>query len=319
MNLFKETNTKSHLLIGPEHATQPLTLFITLCLIIFLTFGQSGCSDNKSDPKIDATLLDAAVDAGFDADIADLDGGDDAGNGGDDDGGDDAGNGGDDPDSPRLRIRAFDITHPSTLITMFSDFQESTDDEEIIHLMTIDSIEGDGNYDGLFGRGVAEAGESTYSFVDSKPLVYTITGNDFITDEGGAEVAIWCPHEVEDEIVYIPIVEAVLSGTFNTADRDSIGEQLTYTPPTEWNTGGSLTGLITVDESKTSAFHFGSLEVTLCAFLAYGHDIVKLAQDPNCAADPATFTHPPDGLTTNGDPAWIIEADYAATSIDLMD
>jgi hypothetical protein len=64
---------------------------------------------------------------------------------------------------------------------------------------------------------------------------------------------------------------------------------------------------------ESNGFYF-----TLCAMLAYGTTSADLASDPDCMADSATWNHPPEATTSLGDPAWRLEAAYAATAIALV-
>ncbi len=221
-----------------------------------------------------------------------------------------------DSENPRLRIRALEVSTPIPFADLATVTQQAIDSESAIHLLTMDGIAGDGDYDGNFGRGVTELAEDTYRFEPTPPtaLQFSLSGEGFASDESG--VTIWIRFYLDDTISFdLPVLESVIEGTYSTEERCSVGEQLSMTPPTQWSTDGTVVGLIDVEDAKALLIPTGAGTITLCAYLAYGWNIA----DPLCEAPSTSWTYPPDALTASDAPAWLFDAEYAATAIYLTE
>lgn len=228
------------------------------------------------------------------------------------------------PGTVRRRAQDRDENHrcePEILNVVAGEIQQAIDDELTIYLLAIEDITGDGTYDGTVGPGVVEVDADTYSFDStglSSDIEVTLAGLDFTTVESGTDITLSFTGIMGDVSVDIPLTQAVITGTFNTNDRCSVGEQVTIAPPTEWLQGGTISGLLTVEDARVTTVVYMGISISLCSFVAYGFDPLSWMLDPFCDADVDTWPNPPDEVTVDGLEAWYSSVGYAATAIYLM-
>lgn len=226
-----------------------------------------------------------------------------------------------DSDSPALRIRSFVPVQPAGLSgsTFTTPVQEAFDEENIIYLLTLEGLDDPTATLAMgFGAGRSIPANGTYAFTDDPPpsaLQVSLSGNGFTSSSSGENIILVFPFTSSTDLG-IPVQEMVVTGTFTTRERCSIGEQLTDGPPSTWEAGGQIDGLITVEDAEAVTIQYLSFTFSLCAFLAHGLTGI-LTGSSSCSGDPASWNTPPDETTTDGDPAWRLIADYAATAVLL--
>ncbi len=225
--------------------------------------------------------------------------------------------------SPALRIRSFVPVQPAGLsgATFTTPVQEALDGETVIYLLAMEGIQNStGSYPLQFGAGSALAREGTYAFTGSPApteLQVVLSGTGFTSEASGENITLVFPLSGSTNLE-IPVQELVLSGTFTTSERCSIGSALTEGPPSTWEEGGQISGLITVEDAEDASIQYMSFDFSLCAFLAYGLTGILMGNQ-ECTGDPSSWGTPPDETTVDGDPAWRLVADYAATAVLLDD
>ena len=304
------------------------------CVAILSLFAivYTGCS-NPTRPLDDADLdpeADADADADADGDIdGDIDGDGDA----DGDASVDAevepdsdlmppcGIFGYDSANPVLRFGTLDPRSPAMLAMARSQIQDAFDNGTINYLLAFDDIAGDGPAIAWLGQGVLADGDGYMFSPEAEPtsLEMEIDGEEFSTTSAGSDLTLSFADLSFGISLELPLRETIVSGTFASSERCSIGEQISDTPPTEWETGGTLDGLLTVDDAREVTVDAMGMEVTLCALMAYGTAFESLLDDPGCTADQESWANPPTGTTSDGAQAWWVIADFAAVAIPLVE
>lgn len=113
-----------------------------------------------------------------------------------------------------------------------------------------------------------------------------------------------------DWVWVLPLRALTLTGTVSHA-ANCVGTRTSDSLPSEWDTGGVLSGKITVPDARSvelgAPFH-----MTLCDLLSGDPDL----EDGSCRRnlDPASWPHPPD-TEVDGEPAWVVTADFAAIGV----
>jgi len=209
---------------------------------------------------------------------------------------------GHDPSNPDHILRALVPTAPPPLASesVIAAMQRSLDDGSTIYLMQYEDITGDGECNARVGIGEAVIGTTgRYRFAAPPAAArVAISGNDFTTAPGTVDLVMRIATALLT--VDVPVREATVSGTFTTSDRCSVGSQDSTSGA--WTTGGIISGVIPVDEASGISLPLG---ITLCDLLAGGA----------CRGEPETWINPPDGRTSDGDPAWNVSADFASTAV----
>ncbi len=223
-----------------------------------------------------------------------------------------------DADNPSLRVSAFVPTNPDPFAALAMGAQNAIDSEATIYLFTLSDISGDGTVSGRLGIGEAADDEGRYRFNgDAESMRFEISGKDF-TSKGDAAIDLLIPLINGDQL-RTSIHETVFEGTFKNKTHCTIGELVEEGPPSKWETAGTLKGKLTVAEAKATSIAIEQpipTTFSLCAYFAYSlSSALSLQNDPNCEADPSTWTYPPDTTTADGADAWLISADIAATSV----
>ncbi len=231
-----------------------------------------------------------------------------------------------DPANPGLRLRHLNPTRPAILRDAQPEIQAALDAEETIYLLEITGIDGDGDYPGSLGPGESASRPNSYRYnAVSTPVTFdvTIEGDHFTSPAEGTDMNLLFTGIMGSIDVEVPVTEAVMDGTFTTDERCSVGEQLTTLSPTTWDAGGDLNGYLTLANARSTTITILFVyTVSLCALVAYDLDFTDIAGlerffrtgDPLCEADPSEFDNPPDEETSAGEPAWLVESTYAATS-----
>lgn len=280
-----------------------------------------GDTDTDTDTDIDASSGDADGDGDGSSESdgdADSDADEDEWPDGDLDFEDPACVWGHDPANPALRLRHLNPTRPAVLRDAQPEIQDALDSEATIYLLTIEDITGDGDFAGSLGPGVTRGRGYAYDpEVAPSSFDVTITGDSFTSPPEGIDMNLIFSGLVGGISLAVPVREAVMDGTFTTPERCSVGEQLTTIPPTDWNSGGNLNGLLAVEDAQSTTFNVFGFIISLCAFVAYDPaEILSnlLTADLLCADPQETWDNPPDATTADGDPAWLVESTYAATA-----
>jgi hypothetical protein len=187
--------------------------------------------------------------------------------------------------------------------------QSFLDEERAIDLILFHDLTSDGVHRAQSGPGVV-TDVDTYRFDPTSTLnevTVDLEGDTF--ESGEHDVAL--QFDFFGNNIDVPVREAVLTGTFTTAERCSIGEQLTEEIPTTWRTGGRLFGKISVEEAEETDIVFGTTTRSLCDFLS--GDVLQ----SGCDAEPDAWTNGPD-TDIDGEPAWLLDVGYAATAVNLL-
>ena len=223
------------------------------------------------------------------------------------------------PDAPALRVTGFVPTSPKAFEDIGAGVQTAVDSGSTIYLLAIEKSDDD-TADGELGLTEGPDEDGKYSFEgESESLSFDFDGERF-TSDGEATIELSIPVFVGDPLS-LSMYDVVMEGEFEDDDHCAIGELEGEGPPSEWRTGGSLSGKLTVKETKEASIEIENpvpASFSLCAYFAYGlSNISKIVLDPDCEAEPEDWVNPPDAVTSDGEDAWLISADIAATAVSM--
>ena len=220
-----------------------------------------------------------------------------------------------DVSSPSLRVRALMPSAPPPLALMGSGSQTVIGDDEPTPLLTLSGQDGATHISGFFGTGIAADSEETYRFTeDPTPVSFVLDKNKLSSIEPfdftlTATLA-------SGDVITVPLQEVSIQGIFTTEQRCSIGKEVPQDPFPVWHPGGSITGLLSVDDARSITVTYQTLTFSLCAYLAYGLT-EGLHDDPYGEMDQSEWEYPPNATLTSGELAWRTAAHIAATAIHL--
>jgi hypothetical protein len=228
---------------------------------------------------------------------------------------------GHDANNPAYRISGFVPKAPKPLADIAAGAQAAVDDGITNYMFTMSDVAGDGTVSGALGLAEATDEDDKYTFIDDNaPMTFEIDGNTFESTDDDTTLDLVIPLLVGDPLL-ISMHEVTLKGTFADDDWCMIGSLVDEGPPSEWETAGNLSGKLLVSETKDLSISITNpapMTFSLCAYFAYGlPNALSLREDPDCEKDVSEWSNPPDVTTADGEDAWQVSADIAATAAIL--